>query len=77
MACCRKRSKTNYSIKEQVNIYDTPPAVLHASSIKPPKNIDGKATKEILSKSQSSPLRGGIKVGVRLKSVLVRPPEHT
>jgi len=59
MACCRKRSKTNYSIKEQVNIYDTPPAALHASSIKPPKNIDGKANKRDFIKVSILPLEGG------------------
>ena len=53
-----KDVKEDCIIKEQVNIYYTPPTVLHALGIKPPENIDGKVTKEILSKSQSSPLRG-------------------
>ena len=54
-----KDVKEDYIIKGQVHIYYTAPTILHALGIKPPKNIDGKVTKEILSKSQSSPLRGG------------------
>jgi arylsulfatase A-like enzyme len=45
-----KEVKKNYTIKEQVYIYDTAPTVLHALGIKPPKNIDGNIIKEIFTR---------------------------
>ena len=45
-----KEIKTNYTIKEQIHIYDTAPTVLHALGIKPPKNMDGDIIKEIFTR---------------------------
>lgn len=39
--------KKNYRIKEEVNIYDTAPTVLHALGLKPMEGIDGANIKEI------------------------------
>jgi len=44
-----KEVKQNYSIKEEVNIYDTAPTILKALGIDLPQNIDGHVIEEIFT----------------------------